>query len=33
MRKTIPYPRRQFIRGLLKSGIALAFGLLADVKD
>jgi 1-acyl-sn-glycerol-3-phosphate acyltransferase len=32
MRKTIPYPRRQFIRGLLKSGIALAFGLLADVK-
>lgn len=32
MRKHIPYPRRQFIRGLLKSGIALAFGLLADVK-
>jgi len=32
MTKTIPYPRRQFIRGILKSGIALAFGLLADIK-
>jgi 1-acyl-sn-glycerol-3-phosphate acyltransferase len=32
MRKHIPYPRRQFIRRLLKSGIALAFGLLADVR-
>lgn len=32
MRKHIPYPRRQFIRRILKSGIALAFGVLADVK-
>ena len=32
MRKHIPYPRRQFIRRILKSGIALAFGILADVK-
>lgn len=32
MRKKIPYPRRQFIRRALKSGIAMAFGLLADVK-
>jgi len=32
MTKTIPYPRRQFVRGVLKSGIALAFGLLADIK-
>lgn len=32
MRKHIPYPRRQFIRRILKAGIALAFGVLADVK-
>lgn len=32
MRKHIPYPRRQLIRRILKSGIALAFGILADVK-
>lgn len=32
MKKEIPYPRRQFIRRTLKSGIALAFGLLADVE-
>ena len=32
MKKHIPYPRRQFIRRILKSGIALAFGVLADVR-
>lgn len=32
MRKEIPYPRRQFIRRMLKSAIAMAFGVLADVK-
>jgi 1-acyl-sn-glycerol-3-phosphate acyltransferase len=32
MRKQIPYPRRQFIRRILKSGIALAYGVLADIK-
>jgi len=32
MRKHIPYPRRQFIRRILKSNIALAFGVLADIK-
>ncbi len=32
MRKEIPYPRRQFIRRIMKSGIALAFGVLADVE-
>ena len=32
MRKHIPYPRRQFIRRVLKAGIAVAFGVLADIK-
>ena len=32
MRKHIPYPRRQFIRRILKSNIALAFSVLADIK-
>jgi len=32
MRKHIPYPRRQFIRRILKAGVALAFGVLADIK-
>ena len=32
MKNHIPYPRRQFIRRILKSGIALAFGVLADVR-
>ena len=30
MPKEIKYPRRQFIRALLKGGIAFAFGILAD---
>jgi 1-acyl-sn-glycerol-3-phosphate acyltransferase len=30
MRKTIRYPRRRVIRAILKSGIALAFGILAQ---
>ena len=32
MRKEIPYPRRQFIRKVLKSGVALAFSVLTDVE-
>lgn len=32
MRKHIPYPRRQFIRRVLKAGIAVAFGVLADIR-
>jgi 1-acyl-sn-glycerol-3-phosphate acyltransferase len=32
MSKEIKYPRRQFIRGILKSGIAFAFRFLADVE-
>ncbi len=32
MRKHIPYPRRQFIRRFFKTAIAVAFGVLADVR-
>jgi 1-acyl-sn-glycerol-3-phosphate acyltransferase len=30
MAKEIKYPRRRFVRGILKTGIAAAFGVLAD---
>lgn len=30
--KKYPYPRRRFIRGLLKAGVALAAGLLTEYK-
>jgi len=32
MRKYVPYPRRQFIRRILKAGVAMAFGVLADIR-
>ena len=32
MNKEIPYPRRQFVRRMLKSGIAVAFGVLAKIE-
>jgi 1-acyl-sn-glycerol-3-phosphate acyltransferase len=32
MPKEIKYPRRRFIRGILKGGIAFAFSILADIR-
>jgi len=32
MRKNIPYPRRQFIRRILKSLVAVAFGVLTEIE-